>query len=508
MFPSQGQAALKAERDDLEGRLRAQTDSEVHWQTQHAEAQKAHSSTKERLSSIASERDTLLQGKAALQSQVDELRASLTEVQQKLTQTASEMVTAARALQQTQAELRNANRRADEAEQIQKDLRTEGMGLMRSLDEMRPKIVELTDVKLELGEKAATLEQAVRSRDATIAQLESSLDELRDQHEDLQKEHRSTRSTLERERFSSTENNTELQKAYADLQNELQAAKANVKHLEEERGEYRNMASRNLEEVDRLSTSLQASGDQITALRAELIERSDARHEAQEFLEHAREDMEALRVELVAKESEIERLQEAASLDTDAAPHSWDEEMLSALKQQHDLDLSAAQSEIRHLETVVFQAEAKAHSLQRQVSALEDQLAHYRPSSRGPGVPRTTSRVGISDELRRSSFGSHRPSNLAAPSSDFEGLSPETRHKRKVSLSMLKARIDSEVAVSKAKGMSPAQRVSSLPGVAEYDEDSSRSSPVIVNSARRAPQFLDESHVFWCSSCHGDLVIL
>jgi len=24
----------------------------------------------------------------------------------------------------------------------------------------------------------------------------------------------------------------------------------------------------------------------------------------------------------------------------------------------------------------------------------------------------------------------------------------------------------------------------------------------------RSPQFLDESHVFWCSSCNGDLIVL
>ena len=287
--------------------------------------------------------------------------------------------------------------------------------------------------------------------------------------------------------------------------------RANVKHLEEERAEYRNIANHHMGEVDRLSTSLQSSTEQVTALRAELVERNDARQEAQEFLEHAREEMEALRAELATKDSEIERLQEATlppTATTDSGPHSWDEEMLDAMKQQHELELSAAKSEIRHLETVVFQAEARAHSLQKQLSTMEDQLAHYRPSSRGSGVPnRTTSRVGISDELRRSSFGSHRPSNLAPPPSDFDGLSAETRHKRKVSLSMLKARIDSEVAVSK-KGMSPAQKVASLPSVAEQDQDSSRSSPVIVGSARRAPQFLDESHVFWCSSCKGDLVIL
>ncbi|THH26312.1 hypothetical protein EUX98_g7879 [Antrodiella citrinella] len=511
----QAQGTLKTERDELEGRLRAQAQTESTWQNRHAEVEKQYSTTKEQLSSIASERDTLQQEKSALQLQVEESRTSFSELQQKLSQTAAELTTSVRALQQVQTELRNANRRADEAEQIQKDLRGEGLVLMRSLDEMRPKIVELTDVKLDLGEKVASLEKAVHSRDATIAQLESNLDELRDQFSDLEKEHQQVNAALQRERSSSNDNASELQKAYADLQNELQGLRASVKHLEEERAEYRNMANRNMEEVDRLSAALQTANEQVSALRAEIVERSDARHEAQEFLEHAREEMEVLRMELAAKDSEIERLQEAAESPSEATGdgglHSWDEEVLSSVQQQHALEISAAQSEIRHLETVVFQAEAKAHALQKQLSATEDHLAHYRPSSRGP-APRTTSRVGITDEIRRSSFGSHRPSPGVAPSSDFDGLSAETRHKRKVSLSMLKARIDSEAAVNKSKGMSPAVKLAALPSVAEHDVDSSRtssrSSPVIVNSARRAPQFLDDSHVFWCSSCRGDLVVL
>ncbi len=52
-------------------------------------------------------------------------------------------------------------------------------------------------------------------------------------------------------------------------------------------------------------------------------------------------------------------------------------------KQQHALELSAANSKVRALETSVFNTEARVHALQRQVSVLENELRSpaARPSS-------------------------------------------------------------------------------------------------------------------------------
>ena len=103
-------------------------------------------------------------------------------------------------------------------------------------------------------------------------------------------------------------------------------------------------------------------------------------------------------------------------------------------------------------------------------------------------------------------------------------LPPEVRHKRKISLSMLKARIDGE----KALGASPraaVRKLSSFGPTMEEEEEANERMPltmdpgpstlrtgssmgVIGHMERRRPQFLDESHVFWCGSCRGDLVVL
>jgi len=180
----------------------------------------------------------------------------------------------------------------------------------------------------------------------------------------------------------------------------------------------------------------------------------------------------------------------------DGAPKSLDAEMLSALRQQHALDLSAAQSQIRALETSVFDAQAKSHTLQRRVNSLEDQLAS--PSRAG-------SRAG-----RPFSPHSHQSGNLAPLSrSVFDiGLTPETRHKRRVSLSMLKARIDSELAsaasLPPSQALSPTMAKSRPSGLPTVHEPGSRRES-LDNSFRR-PQLDD--HIFWCSSCKADLIIL
>lgn len=507
----------------------------------HDATMKLHQEAQVRLSSLTSERDQLLQDKTELQQKIDDNGLSVSELQQKLATTVAELTTSVRTLQQTQAELRNANRRAEEAEKTQKDLQAEGIGLMRSLEEMRPKIVELTDAKLDLGEKVESLEKALGARDTVIVQLETSLEELRDQKDALEKKHQDTAAALERERTSSHENSSELQRAYGELQEELQALRASLEKVEAERTAFREAANRHAEEVDKLSGSLQSHIEELNIMRAETEERMHARREAEEFLERARTEMEGLRAELAAKEEEIERLQHevkqrvtsSSDTDTDSAvanghshdhadtsSNSLDEEMLSAIKQQHALEMSAAQSQIRALETSVFEAEAKTHSLHRQLSFMEEQLASVqRTSSRAsqrPGLPMRTSSRAIgdhSDNLRRASFSSHRNGqvshHLAPPAVTpaIDGLSPETRHKRKVSLSMLKARIDSEAQADSIRS-SPVVKPVSLPTVVEPPSRPA-TPPVHVHLPRKAhSQFLDEAHIFWCSSCQGDLVVL
>jgi len=104
------------------------------------------------------------------------------------------------------------------------------------------------------------------------------------------------------------------------------------------------------------------------------------------------------------------------------------------------------------------------------------------------------------DALRRESFGSTvGPGRSPSPRRSVidANLPPEIRHKRRVSLSMLKARMDGERGVTSLN-----HKVrKDLPTTAEEG-----AAPKRQPTSRH--QFLDESHVFWCHSCRGDLVSL
>ncbi|KAI1794014.1 hypothetical protein LXA43DRAFT_884897 [Ganoderma leucocontextum] len=506
--------ALQAERSQAEDQLQQKIAAEADWQARHVEVERQHSAIQEQLSSVVAARDGLLGERTTLQIEIEGNKSLVSELQQKLAALASDLATNARQLKQVQAELRAANARADDAEKTQKELQAEGIGLMRSLDEMRPKIVELTDGKLMLSEKIDSLEKTIGARDNVIAQLETSLEELGEEKVSVERDRDGLRSTLDGERSALQKDSTELQQAYSELQTELTAAQRRAQDLEDERDKLRLVANSNVEEMRRLTDSLRLQTTQADALRMEVEERTQAQTESSEFLERAQTEMETLRAEYAQKDEELERLREATSVLPSRSdlsqPHSLDAEMLSALKQQHALELSAAHQQVRALETSVFNAEAHAHALQRHVSVLEDELAQLRPlrpSSRASSIQalpkRTVSRtVGHSDDLRRASFQSHRPAGPPPPSTlpAFEGLSDDARHKRKVSLSMLKARIDSEVAAS-----------SHIPRPSSRNSKSSPSIPpphhTHTQPAKR-PIFMDESHIFWCHSCQGDLVVL
>jgi len=414
---------------------------------------------------------------------------------------------------------------------------------MRSLDEMRPKIVELTNAKLELSEKLIISEQAVRDRDGVIAQLETSLQAAQDQNESLVTKLLDAETAREKDRSTVQETQDELQRGYAELETELSDALASIRELEVERAGQRQLTSKQVQELDRMAAASQTLKEEIASLHQEVEEQKLAEVEQQEFLERARTDIEVLRADLVAKVQEIDELRAELSVAAaNSTSPSLDKEMMSALKQQHRLELSAAQSQIRALQTSVFEAEARAHSFQRQLSQSEDQLAQLRASSSPSSLPlqppplpssssshsyttqrpfsptdhssRPSSRAqNHSDDLRRKSLTQRRGSNngipLGAAYPAFGvNLSPETRHKRKVSLGMLKARIDSEMA---AAGSTPPSRAASPLHVVGAERASPGLEPHAANSlqnSHKRPQFLDESHIFWCHSCRGELVVL
>lgn len=200
-------------------------------------------------------------------------------------------------------------------------------------------------------------------------------------------------------------------------------------------------------------------------------------------MERAQNEIEVLRTELSSHEEELTLLRDAASQPTSNGARSLDEELLSSLRQQHAFELSAATSQVRALENIIFDKDTAIHELQKRVNGLEEH--HVTPNSRS--ISKAPDYNGVS----RFSLPTALPSPLARTVFD-QPMTPETFHKRKVSLNMLKARMESEARSNFTRALSPTPA----------DHVTSRPSSVVN------PQFLDESHVFWCHSCSGDLVIL
>lgn len=206
-----------------------------------------------------------------LQQQSTNTESAIKDLRDELSQANSAMMTMTRQLQHTQTELKNALRRAEDAENTQKSLQSEGTNLMRSLDEMRPKIVELTDVKLELSEKVDSLERALKSRNWTIAQLENELGEVRGSLDHSDEVWKNKFAQQEKRLVDCMNGTVDVQKAYDVLQEELDTTLASLRNLEAQRANHYQELSRHLKEIEHLSHLSQTQAEEIDALRHELV---------------------------------------------------------------------------------------------------------------------------------------------------------------------------------------------------------------------------------------------
>ena len=223
-----------------------------------------------------SEKDALAVEHSTIQAQSASALKLVTELQGKLAHAAADLVASNRQLQNVQNDLKSAARRAEDAEQTQKDLQAEGTDLMRSLNEMRSKFVELTGIKSEQVERIDSLEHAIRGRDATIAQLEAALEEVRVEIEQAEKRNHDVVAQLEKERQLAQSDSSDLHKAYVEIQNELDSVTASLHNLEAERSSYHQEAARQIEEIEHLNASSRAQTEELSALRQELNSRRDA----------------------------------------------------------------------------------------------------------------------------------------------------------------------------------------------------------------------------------------
>lgn len=369
---------------------------------------------------------------------------------------------------------------------------------------------ELAALKTSHGQASAKLEEATTE----VETLQSSLKDLQASHDKLEKAQKSSSSQvetlnnqLEQTRTSLAETKKKAE-ASESKKEKLQAENAAlVEQLEEVRGKVVEVMQekaalverveafdtekaksekevveertkrKGLEDDAKVSVKAlasmrlisQARRERITFLEAENVTLTsktnalDAAEVAQKSLQEqvnsitaARTALEAELEELRGKVSALEEEIAAARLTASAStplPQSPGDDTFEA---QRALDASLTAQRLRDTEHKLHQSESKVHALSRQLAELSNSAPLPKPSSRSNQV-------------------------------DAHSMLPAaTRHKRQVSLSLLKARIESS---SSRPGLSPA-------GETIEEEEHGRHT-----------QFGDEL-MFACKSCQGDLIML
>lgn len=550
---------MKNELDAALGKLSGLEASESDWRNEHSSLTDELSSLRSSFSSLVSTHEALGKSHEALSAAHSTSQKELEDHHQFLATAQKEL---AQANAQMQHEIANAvafSRRADEAELAQQKLQSDNVALMQSLNEMRPKVVELTQDKIALTDEVDRLQRSVRALNGTVAQLETAVTDSRTDYDKANRKLEESEAIWLSERTELNQQLQNLERAQGDLEEDLRNSRASVQELDAERTTHRKAVVQYEETLERLQSSSVAQEAELSNLRQLLSSGQRADGETRELLAQAQTELETLQTDASAKEimhpkdqPNVHSESPTPSPNSHRPQGSVGDEMLVAAQQQHTLELSEARSQIRSLQNSIYSEQSRSHALQKQIAALENELVSLRytipPSSpfRAAGA---TSGARLTRTHSAQSFTSNHsipasnrggvPSRLATVARpgvnpfDETSLSPDTRHKRKVSLSMLKARMESErglfVPASGLPGASPSSRSVVL---APLEEVSPSGTPPLTtkdlyehehehgngfqadhNSHAAAgfperSQFRDEAHIFWCHACSGDLVVL
>ncbi|KAK1922391.1 SMC prok B [Papiliotrema laurentii] len=196
-------------------------------------------------------------------------------------------------------------------------------------------------------------------------------------------------------------------------------------------------------------------------------------------VEDLRDQLETARSELEVSQTRVKELENASQ--------EAESDSLASLKSGHALELSQHAEKIRSLETSLHGAESRVHQLSRQLTDLQSQ-----PGANSPGESSSRglffSDDGVGAEGRSPLGRGPRPTGVDAL------LPAHVRHKRQVSLSALKARMEPRRSYSQTSG--PAGSLSNVP---EGNDEKG------FGAGHRRMQFGDEI-VFCCPACEGDLI--
>ncbi len=490
----------------MEGQFDATVASELEWQSKHSSLSEELVASNALLSSLAHENDVL---EAQLREAIvdaEEARKEKTEVGSRQAAISTELASVRQQLVNAQVEAVSAGKRATDAEQAHQELQNENVQLMASLNEIRPKVIDLTQDKVTLSEERERMQHGVRGRDTTIAQLEATVAELGASLErSKQFAHTSDkRWTAEKEVLEG--NIRSLERSLVETEEQLHDARQSIQELDAGRAVHHRAVAQYEETLSRLKEEVKGYRDDTVSLEKSLDESRRAAAEAQELLNKTQLELESLRVEGSQKDVEILRVKDQTSslngqpLSPRPEISTVENELLDAQRHQHALELSATRSQIRSLENALYLEQTKSHNLQRQIGALGGELNAIASTPQIFPRPLSSASASSSNAFVRSPI----PRLLNGLDST---LSPEVLHKRKISLSMLKARIDSEREARPVQALTSMKEESSSPSLSQPSVHLPDHHLTYAHTLH-SQYFRDESHIFWCHACSGDLVVL
>ncbi|KIJ53447.1 hypothetical protein M422DRAFT_241692 [Sphaerobolus stellatus SS14] len=416
-----------------------------------------------KIDELTTNNERILQEKKELQHELEELKASYTSLysshtdsEQARSSLGSELeVSHARQLNEARSLEAEVRARADDAQRAKKDLQAKNSG-SNAEKRVRGWEVEVERSKGLLEKRNGAAEGA----EVRVRVLEDEMKKRKGKHAD--------------ELRTLGESMGETQMAHAGLAHELAASKEAIERLEGYVNEMKKATTKERKhEVLRVKEELKNREAEAELLREALETTQAPEQDAVAMVQGSQAGVESLREDERARLRETEG---SMASQSPRVPQANFSELLSNPRQQHALDMSTSYSRIRELETEVFDAQASERQL----------FNSARPYTPGRKV-------------------------LAPRPVYEENLSAGTRHKRRVSLSMLKARIEIERAAMAAVLHSPA--LSQIP-IEEGEEGASTSKSEHSHAhshggfVRRQSDVFDDTHAFWCHSCKGDLVVL
>lgn len=336
--------------------------------------------------------------------------------------------------------------------------------------------------KVLVAEKDATAKAISRAEEceARAARAEEGLAQQKNVLDEVTHASRTSAAELETARKDGEERAAQLQ----SLRAELEDARKEAADARKELGQYQEWVTA----AEKAHADVQAGLERAKATEAEL---QQAQRKGVEEVKALRAELETLRASSSAEAPKINPELQRASPDNET---TFDKMFVDSLAQQHELDLSNARSQIRSLETRIFEQEDARAKADRRVAELEDEIASLRATSSAPlpapapapapvsargglfAPPSTSAPMG-SRAHRRSATAAHVPAlpslaerepgptppmvapsmqastsgsgrrgiHAATPEELTRTLPPAQRHRRRESLQMLRARIADDI---------------------------------------------------------------